>query len=219
MAQGRMLKGRITKSKKMAALRTDKARLLWFYMLPFTDCEGRIEADPEDIKDEILRKQRRGYTVERIEQCLQDLHRVGLIVLYQTNGRRYLEYTRFHDENKIRRDREAESEIPAPDTGEVQELGGSSPAISKVKLSKIKLKEYTDEFEKFWKRWKGRWNPEKSKYIKVGKHNAFLVWEKLTIDDQRQAWWAADKVSGKYVPDAERWLRDRKFDDYEKRKR
>ena len=219
MAQGRMLKGRITKSKKMAALRTDKARLLWFYMLPFTDCEGRIEADPEDIKDEILRKQRRGYTVERIEQCLQDLHRVGLIVLYQTNGRRYLEYTRFHDENKIRRDREAESEIPAPDTGEVQELGGSSPAISKVKLSKIKLKEYTDEFEKFWKRWKGRWNPEKSKYIKVGKHNAFLVWEKLTIDDQRQAWWAADKVSGKYVPVAERWLRDRKFDDYEKRKR
>jgi hypothetical protein len=57
MAEGRMLKRRITLSKKMAALKTDKARLLWFYMLPFTDVEGRINADPEDIRDEILRKQ------------------------------------------------------------------------------------------------------------------------------------------------------------------
>jgi hypothetical protein len=72
MADGRMLKRRITKSKKLAALKTDKARLLWFYLLPFTDVEGRMEADPEDIRDEIIRKQRKGFTLQAIENSLQE---------------------------------------------------------------------------------------------------------------------------------------------------
>lgn len=77
---------------------------------------------------------------------------------------------------------------------------------------------YTDSFESFWKKFKGRWNAEKDKYIKVGKYPAFLEWEKLTLEDQRQAWSVADKVEGKYVPDACRWLKNRMFDDFEVRK-
>lgn len=141
MADGRMLKRVITRSQKLAALKSDKARLLWFYMLPYTDVEGRIEADPLDIREDIIRRQRCGFTVEKVVACLNDLHRVGLIQVYEVNGSRYLRYTRFHDEQKIRRDREAESAIPAP----LPEQGGrgprkvkSSPSPSEGKLSKAK---------------------------------------------------------------------------------
>jgi len=156
MAQGRMLKRKITKSKKMAALKTDKARLLWFYMLPFTDVEGRIEADAEDIREEIIRKQRKGYTLERIENCLQDLHQVGLITLYNANNKRYLEFTRFDDEQKNRnRDREAKSDIPAPNQGGLSEYAQTTP--NKVKLSKVKLSKdnITVIFDK-WNSYKGQ---------------------------------------------------------------
>lgn len=140
MAQGRMLKRKITKSKKIAALKSDKARLLWFYLLPFTDAEGRIEADVEDIREDILRKQRKGFSLQRIKECLDDLHRVGLIILYSVNGKDYLEYTRFLDEQNIRKDKEAESEIPAPNMEQVQDKDGSGTALPTLSLSKDKIK-------------------------------------------------------------------------------
>ena len=46
MAQGRMLKTRIAKSKKMGRLNDDAARLLYLMILPHVDVKGRIEADP-----------------------------------------------------------------------------------------------------------------------------------------------------------------------------
>jgi len=179
MAEGRMLKRKITLSKKMASLKTDKAKLLWFYMLPFTDVDGRIEADCEDIRDEIVRKQRKGFSLGRIEECLQDLHRVGLIILYTCNGRRYLEFTRFDEEQKNRnRDREAESEIPAPTQGAVSEQSETTPIkLSKDKLSKVKLskdkykgvdfpeKLNTPEFKAVWEMWLEYRRAEKHKPV------------------------------------------------------
>jgi len=153
MADGRMLKRRITASKKMAALKTDKARLLWFYLLPFTDVDGRIIADCEDIRDEIIRKQRKGYSLGKIEECLQDLYQVGLIALYVVGDVRYLEITRFWDEQSHNPDREAKSPIPAPTQGTLIENSESTPLkLSKVKLSKEKYKDFVflsfDEYNK-----------------------------------------------------------------------
>lgn len=142
MADGRMLKRVITRSQKLAAVKTDKARLLWFYMLPYTDVEGRIEADIGDIREDIIRRQRRGYTIDVIVDCLKDLHRVGLIGLYEVGGKHYLYFSRFHDEQKIRRDREAESQIPAPlqeDIGTAPRKVKLSPSLSEDKLSEVKL--------------------------------------------------------------------------------
>lgn len=220
MAEGRMLKRRITLSKKMAALNTDKARLLWFYMLPFTDVEGRINADPEDIRDEILRKQRKGYVVSTIQTCLEELHRVGLIILYQNETGQYLQFTRHAKEQNLRRDREAESQIPAP----LPEDSGSSPAISKVKLSKVKLSEDKDKnpptpqggngFEVFWKAY-----PRK-----VGKGHARKAWQKLKpskslivdILAKIEAFKRTDqwtKENGQYIPYPATWLNQERWDD------
>jgi len=87
----------------------------------------------------------------------------------------------------------------------------------KLHLSKSSLKKkkpYTSEFEAFWGRFKGRYDAENSKYVKVRKREAFEEWCRLSIEEQRKAWRAADKVSGEYTPDACRWLKNSLYDDY-----
>jgi len=80
---------------------------------------------------------------------------------------------------------------------------------------------YSSNFEIFWKKFKGRWNPEKGGsggYVKVGKFEASEEFEKLTEQQQQKAIAVADCVSGKYTPDACRWLKRRMFDDFPNRK-
>lgn len=158
-----MLKRKITRSKKFAALKTDKARLLWFYMLPFTDVDGRLEADAEDVRDEIIRKQRKGYTIEKIEECLQDLNRVGLITLYSIDGKNYLEFARFWDEQTHNPEREAKSDIPPPTPGALQEHSKSTPLnVMKGNESEIKSNTIVVVFEK-WNSFKGKkWKSHKT---------------------------------------------------------
>ncbi len=92
----------------------------------------------------------------------------------------------------------------------------TSPTKSRVVKSRVEKsnRDYSPEFEIFWKKFKGRWNPENDRYIKVGKFAAWVEWQKLNEADQQKATAVADKVGGKYVPDAERWLKRRLFDDF-----
>ncbi len=91
-----------------------------------------------------------------------------------------------------------------------------TPYSSTSSSSSTSRKEYTSEFNSFWKKWKGRYNPDSDRDIKVGKYVAFSEWKRLTIEEQRRAWEAADKVSGKYTPDANRWLKRKMYDDFAK---
>lgn len=138
MAEGRMLKKRIAKSKKIAALKTDSARFLYLAIYPHVDIEGRIEADIEIIRGDCIPRLR--WTNKKIDNCLEDLDRIGLIVLYEIEGHKYLEITRFSDFQTLRKDREAESEIPPPPAELQRNSSGTPPEVklSKVKLSKVK---------------------------------------------------------------------------------
>ena len=196
MAEGRMIKKEIKKSKKMAALKNDKGRTLYFMIYPHVDIEGRISADAIDIKAECIPLF--GWAETTIERALEDLHAVGLIVLYVIDEKRYLEIERFHDFQRIDRGREAKSLIPAP-PAQFQ----SSPelsrelAISKVKLSKVKLSKEGGAFAppslsdvaKYCKERKNKINPEafinhyQSKGWMIGKNKmkdwraAIRTWE------------------------------------------
>lgn len=142
-----MLKRRITLSKKMAVLKTDKARLLWFYMLPFADIEGRVNADPEDIRDEIIRKQRKGWTLRKIQDCLVDLDAVGLIILYSDGQGQYLQFTRYAEEQTLNRKREAKTRFPSPfieDSGAIQ---SNHVKVNEAKRSKVKISEVNENVE------------------------------------------------------------------------
>ncbi len=83
---------------------------------------------------------------------------------------------------------------------------------------KLKAKQekdrYNEQFEQFWKTFKGRWDSDRGIYIKVYKYEAWLEWQKLTEKDKARAIAGAGKVGGKFTPDAFRWLKKKMFDDY-----
>lgn len=121
MAEGRMLKKRISKSAKFAHLKTDKARMLYLVILPHLDVEGRIEADPDIIKGQVIPRLK--WAKKVVWDCLLDMFDVGLIILYKHDTEYYLQCTRFDHFQKLNKNREAKSHIPAfqPETGAITE--------------------------------------------------------------------------------------------------
>ena len=138
MPQGRIVRKRICQSRKLARLKTDGARLLYTWLLPNVDVEGRYEADVHVIKGTILTRLTK--STKEVESYLLDLAKNNLIVLYNCNGDRYLEIIDFHlHQPKLRKDREADSEIPGPTPEQLRTNSGLTPAEDKI--SKDKLRE------------------------------------------------------------------------------
>lgn len=131
MAKGRMISKRIAISKKLANLKTDSARLLYFMCYPHTDIKGRLEADAPYIRSACI--PRLNWSDKKVNTCLEDLHRVHLIILYKIDLNIYMEVTRFDDFQTLRADREAKSVIPKP-----PEDSRTTPAELPHKLSKDK---------------------------------------------------------------------------------
>ncbi len=162
MPEGRMLKRVISESKSLGNLSSDSARLLYTWLIPWLDVEGRHSADPDIIKGHVFPKVK-AMTTARIEQLLGDLAAKNLIVIYGGNGEKYLQFTKFAVHQKLNKEREAKSNIPAPtaeDIANSRELMSKSRelTLSKDKLSKDKLRESAAEnpaanslFEEFWK--------------------------------------------------------------------
>lgn len=113
MAQWRPLHRRITQSEKILALGdNDTARWIYCALLPYTDREGRINANPMGLAGTIL--EGFPYTPEQIETALAALAEVGLIVLYQTARHQLLaQFTNF--ELSKPHAKEPQSELPGPE--------------------------------------------------------------------------------------------------------
>ena len=211
MPQGRIVLKSVCQSRKLASLKTDGARLLYTWLLVSVDINGCFSGDPEVIKGQIFTRLKK--STKTILGYIEDLDLAGLIVWYQADGDIFLCIPDFAERQpKLNPDREAKPTIPLPTPDQLQMKSRVTPL--KVKESKVKESKYTPEFEEFWKKWKGRWNKEKDVYIKVRKRQAFEDWQKLSVEEQRKAWRAADKVSGEFTPDANRWLKESMFDDY-----
>lgn len=158
VAKGRFLSKSVSTSQKLASLSTDSPRLLWTWLLPHLDREGRFHADPAIVKGHAVPRLK-NHTEKAIEANLQELASVGLIVLYQVNGDRYLQFNQF-DENQpgLRKEREAESQCPAPPdkvrskSGAVPELGGE--VASQALKYKLKLK-LNISYDSGSRRWSG----------------------------------------------------------------
>jgi len=158
MADGRMLRKVIRNSKKLSES-SDRAKVVYFMMLPHTDVKGRIEACPEIVRGQYLTMLK--YSNNSIQKAMEELHRVGLITLYSQNGDQYAEYVRFEDFQTLNPDREAKSTIPAPtpaDSCELLRTPANSPLSLSLSKDKIKLKEYMlifDEARKLYPGTKG----------------------------------------------------------------
>lgn len=139
---GRMLRRAIATSRKLAELKSDSARLLYTWILPFLDVEGRYFADPLIIKGNIVPRIK-SFTAKKIEECLKDMSDKAhqLVLLYRIDGDRYLQFLVFEKHQTLRKDREGASKIPPPPGGLREGSGGLRLNISQCNLSKVNIKE------------------------------------------------------------------------------
>lgn len=113
MANRRMLARNISLSKKLAKLKSDFARLLWTWCIPFTDDFGRFEADPEILKAKVF-PLIKSATEKKICDALNELVSVELITLYVSGDSLYGEITNFDEFQTFKSDRGRKPECPEP---------------------------------------------------------------------------------------------------------
>jgi hypothetical protein len=116
VANGRMISASICQSLKMAELETDTHRMMFMYILPKTDREGRHSANPKVLRGMVFTLLDH-MSAEAIDKGLKDLERVGLIELWDFNGETVLEVVKFHQHQKIH-PKEAPTKYPRLTQGE-----------------------------------------------------------------------------------------------------
>jgi len=110
MPKGRMLNRSISRDERIARLSIHSA-FLFTWMIPHADREGRMYAVPETIKGNIC-PLLSYFTLKRIKLCLRELETNNLCLIYGEG--KYLLFNGFNKNQRIDKDREAPSEIPAP---------------------------------------------------------------------------------------------------------
>lgn len=143
-----MIKRVISESKKLGYLKSDSARLLYTWLIPWLDVEGRHSADPEIIKGHIFPKVK-SMTIRKIEQLIHELNEGRLIILYICDGEPFLQFKKTLQ--KLDKTREAKSTIPDPQKGQIIEpthensrVGHENSPTNKdkiIKLNRSKVKE------------------------------------------------------------------------------
>lgn len=176
--------------------------------------DGKIQNDPERIKT----LTNSGESFEKSWNCVKKKF---------TEKRGYLTHKRVRKE-LAKAKKYFQTQRRAGLIGAEKRWGGHSdpnesdiaePMANKVKESKRKKnKEYTEEFLDFWNKYPYRWIKESGKKVKVGKQLAWERWQKIDTETRKQILEIvlvfARQIDSQSVPDAWRWLRDKKYLDY-----
>lgn len=123
-----MIHRRLGKSKKFAALKSDRSRVLYTLIYTYTDREGRFSGDPEEIKTECCPYLK--YSIKKIAESIIDLNDVGLLILYEDlkTKKPVVEFVAFDEFQKIRKDKEAASIYSRP-PAQGQDKAGTTPGL------------------------------------------------------------------------------------------
>jgi|GEM_PF-2330268 len=136
MAEGRMLKKKISLNEAVADLANDTHRLLFTWGIAHLDVEGRITGNLRSFKG-LVAPLLDHITPQLVLAFFQDAEHLGLIRRYQVDGRWVVQYPAFKKNQTLRPDKEAKSQYPPPNdcdpgpgkvgAGELPEPSGSSP--------------------------------------------------------------------------------------------
>ena len=141
MARGRMISKVISLDEKVNALSNDSVRLLFTWLIPHLDCEGRMYGDPQTVKSIVFPQ--RSMDVRTMQKYLDELVESGLIQRYINGGTTYICFPNFKKHQiGLNKSKELPSQIPAPKTENLQNDSGNNPAQVKVE---VKVKEETKE--------------------------------------------------------------------------
>lgn len=111
MARGRFISKGISLDEVVNSLSDDTARLLFTWLIPHLDCEGRCHGDAMTVKSIVF--PRRKISAAKVEKYLQELEKKELIVRYSVNGNQYLWAENFEKHQVgLRKSQESPSQIP-----------------------------------------------------------------------------------------------------------
>jgi hypothetical protein len=146
MPQGRIILKQICQSRKLSALKTDGARLLYTWLIPNVDVNGCFSGDPDVIKGQIFTRLHK--STKTIQLYLEDMRNAGLIILYEANGDTFLNIPNFADKQpSLNPEREGKTTIPLPNPEQVQTNSGLSPPKFKVSKDKDNINKYMSVFD------------------------------------------------------------------------
>lgn len=117
MARRRMISNAICSDKRVDNLSDDTSRLAFTWLITFADCEGRTYGDPALIRS-MLFPRRQDVTIERMTAYVQEWAACRLIIWYEAEDDLWIQFPGFvKNQPGLRKDREPESFIPAPQNG------------------------------------------------------------------------------------------------------
>ena len=141
MARGRMISKVISLDEKVNALSDDTARLLFTWLIPHLDCEGRMYGDALTVKSIVF--PRRSISAQKVEKYLKELENFSLIARYFVNGNEFLAMQNFDKhQTGLRKSQESPSQIPPFTTESKRSNNGLAPTQVK---DKVKVQEEVKE--------------------------------------------------------------------------
>lgn len=223
MARGRMLSKNISLDEKVDALSDDTARLLFTWLIAHLDVEGRMYGDARLFTSIVA--PRRNYSLKKVEKYLIEMESLGLILRYSVNGHTYLCAPHFEKHQVgLRKDKEAQSQIPTPPTDLLRSKSVFSPSllppkrsIKEKKLKRIEKNKETNKeknFDIFWKaypRKRAKGQAEKA-FDKINPDEPLLARLLKAVGEQAktQDW---QKDGGKFIPYPATWLNGKYWED------
>ena len=225
MAEGRMLKRNISESRRLAELQTDQARLLWTWMMPYLDSEGRFHASPDIVKGKVVPRLKT-FTEKNIGSFIKDMARLGLIILYEVDGELLLQYRNFDRFQNIKKDRES-APLPGPSDQDLLRIeSGSDQDQIRIKsqgtpeqlirnIREVKRRDVNIRaFEIFWNLYpkkKAKADAEKAwKKINPDPDLEETIISKIKLATQHEDW---IKDDGKFIPYPASWLNGKRWQD------
>jgi len=220
-----MLKKVVSTSQKLANLKSDSARLLYTWLIPHLDIEGRFSSDPKIVKGYVVPRLK--MSSRKISEYLEEMVKNNLIILYEVDGDRYLQLRKFKDFQTLRAKRESKSIIPPPiaksriTPGAPTENSGTSKVKeSKAKGSKVVKenndalrKKIIDYFNKITSQKRSYTSDETNKFID-GRINEGRVFKDFKhVIDTKTSQWLNDLKMRKFLRPST-LFRPGKFEDY-----
>jgi len=126
MARGRFVSKAIIRDRGINDLSCDTSRLAFTWLITIADCEGRTVGEPDLLKSALFPR-RSDITPDQIETYINEWVSAGFIIWYYGKDEdRYIQFVNF-DKHQIglRKGREAESEIDAPEL--CRSVDGAAP--------------------------------------------------------------------------------------------
>ena len=123
--RGRLLWHSISRSRKLAELSCDSARLLYTWMIPHADNLGRMDGEPSVLRAIVVPRLRH-ITEKNVEKWLGEMRDLGLILWYEVEDLRYIQLVGHGEHQRIVGNMKKTSDYPAPPAIQTELIPGAN---------------------------------------------------------------------------------------------